>query len=441
MEIGTAVSSVDSLSAKLNHLLGKEFLSLHECKSQIDRLLAAVSDVRDVFLRVAYARELSESQRSFINKLEDAVFDANRVLDNVVSRADRIQPGMVGGGLSKKVRLLYARLNPHCVAYSISREVRKLRYKFDRILTNTCGIAPNKPIREPQMCSYTCEDSYHIGREKDEEEVVSMLLDPSNDQRDVSFVSIVGIGGLGKTILARLVYNNPRVTDVFSLKMWICFTTQDQKQLDIDGILQKILASATRQNHEGATRQNHEGSTMDQVKSQLRAQLARHRYLLILDYVWIENRDQWCDLVKHLGGGQRGSCVLVTTRSKQNAEIIEADHTHMLQRLSEEDSWRLLKTLAFGSEINTPYNLVGVRQKIVNNCAGLPLAISVVAGLLGDQGKSKPRSVEEIGSAAIKESMDVIMAVDHYRHLESPLKSCFSYCYLFPKDFEIEREV
>ncbi|XP_021730210.1 putative disease resistance protein RGA3 [Chenopodium quinoa] len=441
MEIGTAVSNVDSLSATLNYLRGKEFPSLHDCKSQIDRLLVAVSAARDVFLQVADAHELSEPQRSCIMELEGAVSDANRLLDNVVSRADRIQPGMVGGGLSKKVRLFCSRLNPHWVAYSISREVQKLRDKFDRILTNTCGIAPNnKPIREPQMCSYTCEDSYPIGREDDVEKVVGMLLDPSNVQRDVSFLSIVGIGGLGKTILARLVFNDPRVTDVFSLKMWICFTTQDQKQLDIDGILQKILASATRQNHEGATCQNHEGSTMDQVKSQLRGQLARHRYLLVLDYVWIDNGDQWRDLVKHLDGGQWGSCVLVTTRSKLTAEIIGADHMHMLPILSEENSWRLLKMLAFGSEINTPDNLVGVRQKIVNNCAGLPLAIRVVASLLGDQDKSKPQSLEEIGSAAIRESMDVIMAVDHYHHLESPLKSCFSYCYLFPKDFEIEKE-
>lgn len=100
------------------------------------------------------------------------------------------------------------------------------------------------------------------------EKIITLLVD-FNVQCDVSFLTIVGIGGLGKTALSQLVYNDERVTSAFSLKLWTCVSDHDQDQLDVEGILCKILASATGKKHQG--------STKDLVQRQLREILAHNK--------------------------------------------------------------------------------------------------------------------------------------------------------------------
>ena len=111
-----------------------------------------------------------------------------------------------------------------------------------------------------------------VGREGELESIVGMLLD-SNVQHDVSFLTIVGIGGLSKTALAQLVFNDSRIVSAFLLRLWTCVSDQDQKQLDVKETLGKILGK------------NYIDSTMDSVKSQLREQLAGKKYLIVLDDV------------------------------------------------------------------------------------------------------------------------------------------------------------
>uniref|UniRef100_A0A803MLP8 NB-ARC domain-containing protein n=1 Tax=Chenopodium quinoa TaxID=63459 RepID=A0A803MLP8_CHEQI len=95
---------------------------------------------------------------------------------------------------------------------------------------------------------------------------------------------VYAIGGLGKTALAQLVYNDERVRKAFKSRLWTCVADQDHKQLDIEGILGKILVSATGLKNEG--------STPESVRNQLRELLASNKYLLVLDDVWTEHCDQ-----------------------------------------------------------------------------------------------------------------------------------------------------
>ncbi|KAJ0016882.1 hypothetical protein Pint_11054 [Pistacia integerrima] len=61
-----------------------------------------------------------------------------------------------------------------------------------------------------------------IGRDTDKEKIMKLLLRPSDGHENVSIISIVGIGGIGKTTLAKLVYNDKMVGEYFRLKMWVC---------------------------------------------------------------------------------------------------------------------------------------------------------------------------------------------------------------------------
>ncbi|XP_021844214.2 putative disease resistance protein RGA3 isoform X2 [Spinacia oleracea] len=319
----------------------------------------------------------------------------------------------------------------------MAQEVKMIKKKLDAIAFDTrfnFNIDP-KPIRDRRLetCSYVYEADI-IGRESDLEKIVGVLLDPIV-QQNVSFLPIVGMGGLGKTALAQLVFNNARVKNAFPMRLWTCVADENQESLDVKAVLGKILASANKGH------MKNEGCTMDGLQSQLREQLAGKKYLLVLDDVWTENSEQWRILTQFLMGGERGSWIVVTTRSKKTTRIIVGDSPrHELQGLSKDNSWCLFKRVAFGSQhANPPEDLVKLGEDIVVRCANVPLAIRVVGSLLYDQDKHKWLSVQKLGLAKVDGSKDGIIPILKlsYYQLDTPLKCCFGYCAIFPKDHRI----
>ncbi|KAK9667021.1 hypothetical protein RND81_14G226800 [Saponaria officinalis] len=145
--------------------------------------------------------------------------------------------------------------------------------------------------------------------------------------------------------------------------------------------------------------------------------------------------------------GGIGSRVLVTTRSKRTAIVVDDDYKYELEGLSLENSWRLFEMMAFGEKAKGTHDanyseLVKLGKQIVLKCFSVPLAIRVVGTLLYGQNVSKSRSFQECGLARLNNGENEIMSILKlsYDNLESPLKACFTYCSLFPKDFKIEKK-
>jgi len=165
--------------------------------------------------------------------------------------------------------------------------------------------------------------------------------------------------------------------------------------------------------------------------------------LLVLDDTWNENLHQWHRLVELLmGGNPNGSWVLLTTRSRITATVVGGESVYYLKGLFEEDPWRLFNSIAFGQEHEQGNNeLLELGRKIVKQCVNVPLAIRVVGSLLYGQGKEKWLSFQEVGLGGIKQGengIEPILKLSYY-YLEPPLKICFTYCALFPKDFVIKK--
>uniref|UniRef100_A0A803MWR1 NB-ARC domain-containing protein n=1 Tax=Chenopodium quinoa TaxID=63459 RepID=A0A803MWR1_CHEQI len=315
----------------------------------------------------------------------------------------------------------------------MSQGVKKIKKKLDAIAYNKQFSFKHGP--QPMRNRRSDTDSHVneadiIERKDDLENIIGMLLD-TNVKQNVSFLTVVGIEGLGKTALAQLVYNDPRVKSAFPLRKWTCVADQDQKELDVKEVICKIMGQKFDECY-----------TMDKVQSLVQEQLQGEKYLLVLDDVWTEKHIQWLDLVKYFIGGQRGSWIVVTTRSQKTATIV-GGQMYNLQGLSKENSWLLFEHNAFTSEqSNPPYDLVKIGRKIVDRCARVPLAIRVDGSLLYGQDKGKWQSVQEIGLANVRESENGILSILKlsFHHLESPIKCFFSYYALYPKDFEMEKE-
>ncbi|XP_039117627.1 putative disease resistance protein RGA3 [Dioscorea cayenensis subsp. rotundata] len=161
-------------------------------------------------------------------------------------------------------------------------------------------------------------------------------------EEKVTVVSIVGMGGLGKTTLAQLVYGDKNVESHFQLRIWVCVSDD----FNVAKIAKNIILAATEKSYDH--------TNMEVLQRDLRQLLGQKRYLLVLDDVWNEYHQKWNELKCLLVDGGEGSIILVTTRKENCSRIMGAKESYLLQGLSEERSWALfegtgiLRVLDFG---------------------------------------------------------------------------------------------
>ena len=120
---------------------------------------------------------------------------------------------------------------------------------------------------------------------------------------------------------------------------------------------------------------------------------------------------------------------------------MRAVYTHRFGELSSENSWSLIRTLAFENGDSSVYpQLEAIGKKIVDKCQGLPLAIKAAGGLLHYEVEA--RKWDGILNSQIWDMpTDTVLPTLRlsYYYLPSHLKRCFAYCSIFPKDYEMEK--
>ncbi|RVW24182.1 putative disease resistance RPP13-like protein 1 [Vitis vinifera] len=216
------------------------------------------------------------------------------------------------------------------------------------------------------------DESLVYGRAQIKEEMVQLLLSDNARSTDaMGVISIVGMGGTGKTTLAQLLYNDQRVKEHFEIKAWVCVSEEFDPIRVKKTILEAINSSMSNT------------TDLNLLQVQLKERINMKNFLLVLDDVWNEDSCDWDTLRTPLIVGAKGSKIIVTTRSTNVAFAMRAVHTRCLGGLSSEDGWSLFKKLAFenGNSSGHP-QLEAIGEKIVHKCQGLPLAIKAMGSLL-----------------------------------------------------------
>ncbi|KAJ9129306.1 hypothetical protein P3X46_033889 [Hevea brasiliensis] len=368
--------------------------------------------------------------------LKDAFYDADDLLDELSLKALQKQV-MTGTRMAKEVRLFFSSSNPFAYGLKMAHKIKAIRERLDEIAENRKFFLEERH-EERRIAANKGRDQTHsfppevvVGREHDKEAIIELLL-KSNDEENVSIIPIIGIGGLGKTTLAQLVYNDEKVKGQFELKAWACVSDN----FDVKLIVEKILESVSRQKPNS--------SEMDALKSLLHEKIIGKKYLIVLDDIWNEDSEKWNRLKDLLVGGARGSKIIITTRLRKVAELARPIAMHELQGLPKSESWSLFEKIAFkrGQVVSQSHEDIG--REIVAKCLGVPLAIRTIGSLLYfKDSESEWLSFESKELSKVDQcESDILPTLKlSYNYLPSHLKQCFAYCALFPKDYKIDVDV
>jgi nucleoside-triphosphatase THEP1 len=129
------------------------------------------------------------------------------------------------------VRHFFSSSNPLVLPFTMAHQIKEIRNRLDKVASDgirfclaTNHVDNGLILQSRETYSYV--DALDvIGRENDREEIIKLLMQPHPHgyvDKNISVIPIVGIGGLGKTTLAKLVINDARMDQLFSLKMWVC---------------------------------------------------------------------------------------------------------------------------------------------------------------------------------------------------------------------------
>ncbi|KAK6787287.1 hypothetical protein RDI58_015812 [Solanum bulbocastanum] len=291
-------------------------------------------------------------------------------------------------------------------------------------IVETCGkgtLSAGEPSTKRSITS-NYDDDEVVGFEIHAEIIMKKLI-RGTKERDV--ISIYGMPGLGKTTLARKVYNNPSIVNYFDVKAW-CAVSQTYNRRTL---LVEIFKQAT--NDEIEIKED------DDVADLLRRVLIGKRYLIVLDDIW--DVEAWEDLGICFPQGDYGSRVILTTRIEEMAKHLQHhSDPYSLSFLTSEESWELLEKKVFRGE-SCPPDLLEAGLQVAQHCKGLPLVVVLIAGMIAKMDREESLWLEvanDLSSIGLGEqSMKVIQS--SYDHLKDHLKPCLLYMSLFPEDHKI----
>ncbi|AES63920.1 putative P-loop containing nucleoside triphosphate hydrolase, leucine-rich repeat domain, L [Medicago truncatula] len=420
----------------LDKLSSPEVVDLIRGKKVAVNLIQRLKNTLYAVEAVLNDTEQKQFKDSAVNKwlddLKDAVYFADDLLDHISTKAATQKNKQVSTAVNYFSS--FFNFEERDMVCKLEDIVAKLEYilKFKDILgLQHIATHHHSSWRTPST-SLDAGESNLFGRDQDKMAMLKLLLDDDHvdDKTRVSVIPIVGMGGVGKTTLAQSVYNHDNIKQKFDVQAWACVSDHFNELKVTKAIMEAITRSACHINN------------IELLHLDLKEKLAGKKFLIVLDDVWTEDYDAWNSLLRPLHDGTRGSKILVTTRSKKVACMVQTFQGYSLEQLSDEDCWSVFGNHACLSpkEYTENMDLQIIGKEIARKCKGLPLAAQSLGGLL----RSK-RDINDwnniLNSNIWENESNIIPALRISYHYLSPyLKRCFVYCSLYPKDYTFRKD-
>lgn len=266
-----------------------------------------------------------------------------------------------------------------------------------------------------------------------------MLRLVDEEEQGTQTISIVGMGGLGKTDLARLIYNDERLKTRFDKMIWLCVSNLfDKKKVARD-----IILAFEEDNFNFFYLQD--SVTLDFLLGNLKQKIINTNFFLVLDDVWADDNGDWEDLQIVLKHGKPGSKILVTTRKVSVANTLSSNSgsIYHLSSLPEEDCWSILKQFAFVGKDQLPQqnreSLERIAERISKKSKGLPLVAKDLGQHLQNSEARLWNNIDdkELCNLAVWERVVRSLFLSYQDLPQSRIRDCFLYCVTFPKGLQI----
>ncbi|KAG2560397.1 hypothetical protein PVAP13_8KG061184 [Panicum virgatum] len=406
---------LDALSSYVQNMLTEmardEVQMLLGVSGEIEKMDIKLKDLKN-FLRDADKRSIAdESVQAWVLELREAMYDATNIIDICQLKAMEQGPSHDVGCFNPVLNFINLNLY----------EDRSRR------------VASSGP--GSRETSGELDESSLVGENIEEdtrnlEKILTTTELSKCENNEILVFAIVGVGGIGKTTLAKKIFNHDIIQQEFAKKIWLS-VNHDFSETDL---LRRAIIEA------GGDHQS-VGNTRGALERALKKVLNGQKTLLVMDDVW--KHQVWEDVLQTplvSAALAHGSHVLVTTRHDTVARgMMAVKPYHHVQKLQPKDAWLLLKKKVVGNQNDEAQIelLKDIGMEIITKCDCLPLAVKVMGGLLR-QKTARRRDWENVLNDSIWSVSQMHEELNYaiylsYEGLHPCLKPCFLYYSLIPK--------